>query len=219
MKRSTISSIAAAAALGFVGLACAQTSPGTATDPSASQPYPSEQSLPAQQPAAQPMPSEQPTPAPSTPATPSAGQATADQSNASGADPQSTPAPGRSSMTPSTDEPNPDQARQAVPDRSSQATGESSSSASTPSTRLAAVVPSGMSTQEACTGFTSVAECATALHLAQNLNVPFTDLKTKISGGQGLGTVVHELKPDADAQAEVSKATEQARIDIGVPQG
>jgi outer membrane biosynthesis protein TonB len=219
MKRSTISSIAAAAALGFAGLACAQTSPGTATDPSASQPYPSEQSLPAQQPAAQPMPSEQPTPAPSTPATPSAGQGTANQPDESGADQQTTPAPGRSSMSPSTEQSSPGQANQSVPDRSGQATGESSSSASTTNTRLAAVVPSGMSTQEACTGFSSVAECATALHLAQNLNVPFTDLKAKVSGGQQLGAVVHELKPDADAQAEVSKATEQARIDMGVPQG
>src|SRR6516164_1638069 len=48
--------------------------------------------------------------------------------------------------------------------------GEASAAAPQPSAdaekRLAAVVPSGMSPQEACAEFRSIEECATALHLA-----------------------------------------------------
>ena len=87
-------------------------------------------------------------------------------------------------------------------------------------TRLAAIVPSGMSTEEACTGFKSVRECATALHAAQNCNVPFADLKSKLTGGQKLGAAIHDLKPEANAKQEARKAEEQARSDTQVaPQG
>jgi hypothetical protein len=86
-------------------------------------------------------------------------------------------------------------------------------------TRLAALVPSGMSIQDACTGFTSLAECSTALHVAQNLNVPFADLKGKVTAGDSIGGAIHSLKPGVNARAEALKAEKQARDDLLAPQG
>jgi hypothetical protein len=90
---------------------------------------------------------------------------------------------------------------------------------SSPSTHLAALVPAGMSAEEACTGFKSVKDCAASLHASQNLNIPFADLKSKVTGGQGLGAAIHALKPDANARAEVKKAEGQAQDDVHGPRG
>ena len=98
------------------------------------------------------------------------------------------------------------------------ATARSSASTSQ-STRLAAIVPSGMSAQEACTGFRSVEECAATLHVSQNLSIPFPDLKSRVTGGARLGAAIHQLKPDANVKAELRKAEEQARSDTRSPQG
>jgi hypothetical protein len=88
-----------------------------------------------------------------------------------------------------------------------------------PATHLAALVPAGMTTDEACTGFKSVKACAASLHASQNLNIPFTDLKAKVTGGQALGAAIHELKPGANARAEVKKAEGQAQEDVHGPRG
>ncbi len=90
---------------------------------------------------------------------------------------------------------------------------------SSPRTHLAALVPAGMSTEEACTGFKSVKDCAASLHASQNLSIPFADLKSKVTGGQGLGAAIHALKPDANARAEVKKAEGQAQDDVHGPRG
>jgi hypothetical protein len=47
-----------------------------------------------------------------------------------------------------------------------------------PNTHLAALLPQGLSQREACEGLKTTNECATALHAAQNLNIPFADLKS-----------------------------------------
>jgi hypothetical protein len=86
-------------------------------------------------------------------------------------------------------------------------------------TRLAAIVPAGMSTTEACSGFRSTDECAATLHASQNLGIPFTDLKAKVTGGQTLGAAIKALKPDANVKSEVRKAEDQARADVRSPQG
>jgi hypothetical protein len=89
----------------------------------------------------------------------------------------------------------------------------------TQSFRLAALVPSDMSATEACSGFKSMTECATALHAAQNVGISFKDLKNKMTRGEGLGAAIRDLKPGADVHSEVSRAEEQARADLGSPQG
>jgi hypothetical protein len=88
-----------------------------------------------------------------------------------------------------------------------------------PGTHLAAIVPAGMTTDEACTGFKSVKDCAASLHASQNLNIPFGDLKAKVTAGQRLGAAIHELKPAANVRAEVKKAEGQAREDVHASRG
>ncbi len=105
-----------------------------------------------------------------------------------------------------------------VPQTDPSATAQSSA-ATGQSTRLAAIVPSGMSAQEACAGFRSVDECVATLHASQNLSIPFPDLKSRVTGGAKLGTAIHQLKPDANVKAELRKAEEQARSDTRTPQG
>lgn len=101
--------------------------------------------------------------------------------------------------------------------------GDASAAATQPSSdaakRLAAVVPSGMSPQEACAEFRSVEECATALHLAQNINIPFNDLKSRLKNGERVSAIIHDAKPQADPKAEITRAQDQARADLGVPTG
>jgi hypothetical protein len=81
-------------------------------------------------------------------------------------------------------------------------------------TRVAALVPSGMSADDACKGFRDLGECSAALHLSQNLNIPFSEVKGRVTNGQSLGAAVHALKPTADAKREVRRAEEQAREDL-----
>lgn len=88
-----------------------------------------------------------------------------------------------------------------------------------PNTRLAAIVPQGMTAREACSAFKTTNECAAALHAAHNLNIPFTELRSKIVGGQRLVAAIHSLKPAADAKAEAQRAEQQARGDLQPPQG
>jgi hypothetical protein len=81
-------------------------------------------------------------------------------------------------------------------------------------TRLAALVPAGMSPHEACTGFKDVGECSAALHLSQNLNIAFPDVRERVVGGLTLEATVHALKPSANAHIEVHRAEQQASEDL-----
>lgn len=81
-------------------------------------------------------------------------------------------------------------------------------------TRLAALVPTGLTPEDACRGFKDLSECSAALHVAQNLNIPFADLKDRVTSGQSLGTAIHALKPKADSKREAQRAGEQAREDL-----
>jgi hypothetical protein len=90
---------------------------------------------------------------------------------------------------------------------------EASSEARNSGTRLASALPPGISAAQACTGFKSDVQCATALHAAQNLNIPFADLKARLLDGAKLASAIHTLKPTADASSEVRRAEEQARGD------
>jgi len=85
--------------------------------------------------------------------------------------------------------------------------------------RLAALVPEGMSSKEACHGFRTEYECAAALHAAHDLNIPFDQLKPKVTAGGGLEDAIHELKPDADAAGEAHRAEQQAKLDLQSPRG
>jgi hypothetical protein len=75
-----------------------------------------------------------------------------------------------------------------------------------------------MSATEACSGFKSMTECAAALHAAQNVGIPFRELKSKMTGGETLGAAIRDLMPGADVRSEVSRAQEQAEADLRSPQ-
>lgn len=128
-----------------------------------------------------------------------------------------------SSSGPSASTPAPDESTSAAPvgpdARSATSSAAPTAPAAQPNTRLAAITPPGMSTEEACTGFKSLIECAAALHAAQNLSVPYGDLKAKLTAGAKLTAAIHDLKPEANAPEEARRAQDQARSDVRVPQG
>jgi len=103
--------------------------------------------------------------------------------------------------------------------------GQSAPAESTPGdnaaddARLAAVLPRGMSSQEACRGLRSLELCAATLHAAQNLGIPFAELKHQVAAGQGLDAAIHTVKPAVDASAEAIRAKQQAQQDMRAPGG
>ncbi len=84
------------------------------------------------------------------------------------------------------------------------------------SSNLDKLLPNGMNAQQACDGFKNLGQCVAAIHVAHNLNIPFADLKTKMTGkgAESLGKAIKTLKPDADAKAEAKKANKQAEKDL-----
>lgn len=84
------------------------------------------------------------------------------------------------------------------------------------SANLQKLLPEGMTTQEACSGFKNLGQCVAAIHVSNNLGIPFTDLKTKMTGSdpESLGKAIQQLKPSANAKAEVKKANSQAQSDL-----
>ena len=87
-------------------------------------------------------------------------------------------------------------------------------------TNLQKLLPSGMSAQQACTGFRNLGSCVAAVHIAHNLKIPFADLKPKVtgSGALTLGKAIHALRPDADAKRETRKAEDETRDDLRTAQ-
>lgn len=82
------------------------------------------------------------------------------------------------------------------------------------SSNLEKDLPTGMTAQQACAGFGNLGQCVAAVHVSNNLNIPFADLKTKMTAGDSLGKAIHALKPDANAKSEAKKANKQAKDDL-----
>ena len=68
--------------------------------------------------------------------------------------------------------------------------------------------------QAASQGFKILGQFVAAVHVSQNLGIPFDQLKTQEQRSGSLGKAIHVLKPDADPKAEVMKAAEQAVDDM-----
>jgi hypothetical protein len=82
--------------------------------------------------------------------------------------------------------------------------------------RLTPLLPSGMTLATAAAGFKNEGQFVAALHVAKNLNIPFLDLKDRMTAGESLGAAIHDLKPDLDAKTVESAtitADEQAKND------
>jgi hypothetical protein len=73
--------------------------------------------------------------------------------------------------------------------------------------------PSALQTLKTdASGFKNFGQFVAAVHVSQNLGIPFSDLQAKMTGPKAvsLGKAIQDLKPDADGKAEAKKATKQA---------
>jgi hypothetical protein len=80
--------------------------------------------------------------------------------------------------------------------------------------KLEPMLPKGMDIQTAAQGFKKLDDFAAALHAAQNIGIPFVQLKARVISGDTLVKAIHFLDPAADAKAEAKKAEDQAKQDL-----
>jgi len=82
--------------------------------------------------------------------------------------------------------------------------------------RLQTLFPAGADLQKESTGFRNLGQFVAAAHVSHNLGIPWADLKAKMTGDTpaNLGKAIHDLKPQANAQAEAAKAQKEANTDI-----
>jgi hypothetical protein len=87
--------------------------------------------------------------------------------------------------------------------------------------RLTALLPSGMSLDQAAQGFKNQGQFIAALHVSHNLAIPFDTLKTEMTGSnhRSLGDAIAALKPGADADKEVKTAETEAKDDVKATDG
>ncbi|HEX8924869.1 MAG TPA: hypothetical protein VF786_03705 [Terriglobales bacterium] len=87
------------------------------------------------------------------------------------------------------------------------------------SSNLEKLLPTGMTAQQACSGFKNLGQCVAAIHVSHNLNIPFADLKSKMTGtgSESLGKAIQALQPAANAKSEAKKANKQAQQDLNQP--
>jgi hypothetical protein len=85
-------------------------------------------------------------------------------------------------------------------------------------TRLQGLLPPGTDMVNASTGWKNQGQFVAAVHVSNNLGIPFADLKTRmVMQGQSLGEAIHQLRPGVDSEVEARRASEQARIDLEAP--
>lgn len=82
-------------------------------------------------------------------------------------------------------------------------------------TKVEPLLPPGTTVATASTGFKNLGQFIAAVHVSNNLGIPFDSLKSKVTGASALslGQAIHELKPDANSANEVKKAQQQAKAD------
>jgi hypothetical protein len=83
--------------------------------------------------------------------------------------------------------------------------------------RVQAMLPSGMSMSTAAAGFRNEGQFLAALHVSQNLGIPFSELKAKMTGSEhmSLGEAIKSSKPkmsNDEAKEEAKKADKQAKV-------
>jgi hypothetical protein len=86
--------------------------------------------------------------------------------------------------------------------------------------KLQTLLP-GENLENASAGFRNLGEFVAAAHVSHNLDIPFDQLKDRVTGvnATSLGKAIHELKPAANADAEAKKASRTADADIKESQG
>src|SRR5712692_8727413 len=87
------------------------------------------------------------------------------------------------------------------------------------SNRLQPLLPPGTNVQTAAQGFKNTGQFVAALHVSRNLNIPFDQLKAKMTGPnrESLGHAIHDLRPDLSnktIKTDVKVADRQAKQDL-----
>ncbi len=84
------------------------------------------------------------------------------------------------------------------------------------SSRLQGLLPPGTNLQDASKEFKNLGQFVAAVHVSHNLNIPYDQLKTKMTGPSAvsLGKAIQELQPNANAKAELKKAEKEAAQDL-----
>ena len=82
--------------------------------------------------------------------------------------------------------------------------------------RTQALLPTGETVQQASAGFKNTGQFLAAVHVSNNLGIPFDQLKARTTGSQSvsLGKAIHELRSDVNSKAEEKKAKAQADADV-----
>ena len=85
--------------------------------------------------------------------------------------------------------------------------------------RLQALLPAGMTVEQAAEGFRNQGQFIAAVRVSNNLGIPFADLKTSmVADGRSLGQSIQTLRPGIDADAETTRATRWANQQIETAQ-
>jgi hypothetical protein len=85
------------------------------------------------------------------------------------------------------------------------------------SEKLQTLLPADEKIQAASSGFKDLGEFVAAVHVAHNLNIPFDQLKGKLTTGNSLDKALRTLNPNLshkEIKSEVKKGKQQAKEDI-----
>lgn len=81
------------------------------------------------------------------------------------------------------------------------------------SSRASTLLPPGSSVTSAATGFHDENQFLSTAQASHNLNLPFEDMKDRVTAGQSLSDAIHAMKPDmseSEARASAKTASSQA---------
>ena len=82
--------------------------------------------------------------------------------------------------------------------------------------RLQGLLPAGTDINDAASKFRNQGQFVAAVHVSNNLDIPFSDLKSRmIDDGMSLGQAIKKLRPEVDASQATAAATAQANTDLG----
>ena len=84
------------------------------------------------------------------------------------------------------------------------------------SSKLKSMLPPDLTPQQACSGFKTVEQCVTTIHIAQNLKLPLADLKSKTTGkgATNLQKAIEQMATGVDPKEEMKKAKRQTSEDM-----
>lgn len=87
------------------------------------------------------------------------------------------------------------------------------------SSRLGPLLPAGTNIQTAAAGFKNLGQFVAAVHVAHNLNIPFSQMAAKMTGpnAESLGKAIQDLRPSLSSSAvkqDVKLAKHQAKQDL-----